>query len=471
MRVCIVDVYNERPFRVSKDTNGGFGTGNEFGYGLVPKFLTRLKKRSVDFPALSVAYMAAALERNGHEVKYVRNATPPKDTDLVLLPSSIVEHSKELQFGARLKKAGFRVGYTGPFASARKEDYLQAGDFVVDGEPEFLFLEDPSLDDLAGVVVVESDRSIDELPFPNWNIFSLGHLRHALIAGKGRFFPVLASRGCPHACSFYCTYPLQQGKRVRQRTPENVVDEMEWLHREYGAEFIMFRDPIFGINRQWTLEFAKELIRRRLQPDFPVQMEFAIETHLNCLNEEVIDWLYRAGLRTVKTGVENSDKNIMVEFSRKSVKMDRNQEVIKYLEGKGIKVFAFYIFAMPEDDHDSCMRTIKYAKKLNTYGAQFSVATPYPGTPWYEEMKDSITAARFDDFSQFRLVWKHPHLSSDDVERIKSHAYTSYYLRSAWIGKQALFKLKRKLGRFDSPPPSGSEPREAPTSLKIASSK
>ena len=440
MHVCIVDVYADRPYRVSKDTNGGFGTGNEFGNGLISSLLTRLKKRAVDFPVLSIAYIAAALDKHGHAVSYLRNRMPSDEmqVDLVLIPSSIVEHESEIAWGNRLKEAGFKVGFTGPFAATQKEAYLQAGDFVVEGEPEFLFLQDPPPNQLQGVVPVAANVDLDTLPFPKWDLFGADQFKHVLAGGSGGFFPLLASRGCPHSCSFYCTYPLQQGKAVRQRSPENVVDEMQWLKEKHGANFIMFRDPIFGINPKWLNAFAEELIRRGLNIDF------AIETHLNCLNEDNIDLLSRACLNTVKTGVENSDEFIMKNFSRKSVKIDRNKKIIRYIESKGIKVFAFYIFAMPEDDYHSCMKTIAYAKKLNTYGAPFSVATPYPGTSWYDQVKDTVTASSFDEVTQYRLVWNHPKLSKADIERIMSKAYANYYLRPRWIAKIARFKLKKK---------------------------
>ena len=76
-----------------------------------------------------------------------------------------------------------------------------------------------------------------------------------------------------------------------------------------------------------------------------------------------------------------------------------------------------------------------YAKKINSTYSQFSVWTPYPGTPIYENFKDKITAKKFEDFDQYQLVYKHDLFNKDQIRKLLNKSYNSYYLRINWMSK------------------------------------
>src|SRR3990172_4277892 len=203
MKFFLLDVYSPRKYRVSKDTNGGFGTGNDYGNSRFTSLLSWIKKKTTDFPPLSLAYVAGVLKSQGHSVICERNKLPPKDVDIVVLPSSIVEFSSEIEWGKKLSDSGFRVGFIGPFAAIKCNAYLSAGDFVVMGEPEFFFLKNTEKEKLKGKLYSNNTIPLDDLPFPDWDSFDIGRLRYRLYGGGGLFFPILASRGCPCSCRFY----------------------------------------------------------------------------------------------------------------------------------------------------------------------------------------------------------------------------------------------------------------------------
>ena len=81
------------------------------------------------------------------------------------------------------------------------------------------------------------------------------------------------------------------------------------------------------------------------------------------------------------------------------------------------------------------MKTINYAKKLNTTFAQFSVWTPYPGTPVFEEFKDKIVADQYQQFDQYNLIYKHEILSKKNIRDLLSKSYSKYYFRINWLFK------------------------------------
>ena len=453
MKVAILDVYSPRRKRTSKDTNGGYGTVNDYGHGFVPYILTWVKNKLSNWPALYSAYTAAVLSDNGYEVEFIKtgidklNPRGLSGFELVLLTSSIVCHESELK-AIKLLKPHVPVGVLGSFASSVPEPYINAGAFVIAGEPEFFFLHYPEIELLNkanGAIHpstetksvgserqngIKIDLDLDNLPFPAWDIVLKNLKPKYHLTGRSKiFFPIFATRGCPYSCRHYCTYPLQQGSLIRLRSPERIVEEMIHLQERFGASLFLFRDPVFSLNRKHTVQFCEEVIKTGCK------FKFIIETHLNNLDSELSHLLKRAGLVMVKVGIESNDEVSMKDVRRFTIEQDKQVHRIRTLEQLGIKVTCFYIFGLPEDDVEGCIRTIEYAKSINSYGAQFSVFTPYPGAPVYKEYEDQITASFFEEFTQYQLVFKHKNISSDQMRMIMSRAYSEYYTNPKWVKK------------------------------------
>jgi len=100
-----------------------------------------------------------------------------------------------------------------------------------------------------------------------------------------------------------------------------------------------------------------------------------------------------------------------------------------------------YILGFETDTKESCLRTIKYAKELNTYIAVFSVFTPYPGTPIFIKFKEKITTKKYEDFNQWKLVFRHDNITPKEIRGLLDYAFTSYYLSIRWFIKNFLFTV------------------------------
>jgi anaerobic magnesium-protoporphyrin IX monomethyl ester cyclase len=453
MKVLLLDVYRSGRARVSKDTNGGYGTVNDYGEGFVAQQLTRLKARSVEWPPLSGVYAAGVLREQGHLVEY-RKATLEEvgpalvqGVDLCLLTSSVVCHETEVEAIKKLKST-VPLGVIGPFATAIPQPYLDAGAFVISGEPEFYLKRTGSPEHLKTATGVVSaplymgeairkdgdlriDRELDELPLPAWDLICQTSIpRYGLIGRKKKaFLPLIATRGCPYSCSEYCVYPLQQGKQPRLRSPLGIVEEMAHWQDTRGVSLFMFRDPVFSLNRKHTVRFCEEIMKSGRK------FQFVIETHLNNMDEELSKLLRRAGLVMVKTGIESVDEDVLKSSRRFSVAQKEQLLQIRSLEKLGIKVTCFYMFGFPKDTVKGCKRTIAYAQLLNTYGAQFSVFTPYPGTPAFNDYRDKVTTQRYEDFTQWQLVFEHENITAQQIRSLLGLAYRQYYTNPRWIAK------------------------------------
>ena len=166
--------------------------------------------------------------------------------------------------------------------------------------------------------------NIDELPFPDWVDYVKQYpLKNNFIGFNSKVtIPLLASRGCPYSCFHYCTYPLQQGRKVRQRSVENVVKEIKYWMKNLKTNKFGFRDPVFSINRKYTVSLCKEIIKENLK------IEFLIETHLKNLDDELIKLLKNAGLKMVYIGIESSDTNILKDIKRFTVNNDQQYQIV-----------------------------------------------------------------------------------------------------------------------------------------------
>ena len=237
-------------------------------------------------------------------------------------------------------------------------------------------------------------------------------------------------------CAYYCTYPLVQGAKFRGRSPENIVDEIEYLQKDFGMTTVMFRDPIFSLKMERVQKICELIIQRNLK------FSWICETHPRFLNEDLIRLMAKAGCVAVKLGIESGDLEVMKKSKRAAPDLQIQESVVQQLEENNIKVLAFYIIGYFDDDQDSVHKTIQYAQHLNSYGAQFTIATPYPGTQWHTDLNAESETYAFDsnleNYNQYRLVYQHPNLGFDDLEKLKSLAYRRYYLSWSYIKKHFL---------------------------------
>ena len=430
-KILILDPKPDKQYRISKDTSGGYGTANDFGDTFFTNILKKTLKKIHDWPPMYVGYIFTILRNNGHIVTYSNEKNLDFEKfDFIILVSSIVCFETEIEILKKIKTKDnkIKVFIIGPFATNNADEYLLNSGIVVSGEPEFFFINENNFDDYEDGILVKSEKkiSLDELPFPSWDKI-LPKLKASTLFGNEKTLPILATRGCPYSCFKYCVYPLQQGRTVRHRSPKNIVDELEYWKKNLNVKSFIFRDPVFSINKKHTIELCNEIIKRNLD------IKFIIETHLRILDKNLVQDLKKAGLKGVKVGIESSNLEVLQDANRYTVTKDDQIEKVNFLEKNKIHVSAMYIIGYPEDTEKTIIDTLKYSIKLNTSYAQFAVWTPYPGTPVYKEYKDKIIASKFEDFTQYKLVFKHKNLLPNEIRELLSKCYSKYYLRYNWI--------------------------------------
>lgn len=427
MKITLLEVYSKKPQYINKDVVGTYGMVAEIGDSFLAKIIERSKKKSISMPVLSLPYLAAIFKQNGHSVNYKFNEIP-QDVDLIIIPSSIIDFKREIDFAKKIKKeTKAKIGFFGPFASYFPEMYLETADFVINGEPEFAAYKIKDGVIPKGVVTSEHIEDLNSLPAPYWDIFPIKDYSYMPNLKKRPFLPVLSSQGCVYNC-LYCPHKAYFGK-LRVRRPDLVVQELKTFKEKYGIKSFQFRDSLFTADRARVFKIIDGMLKNNLK------LEWGCETHVNYLDYELIDKMYDAGLRAMNLGIESSDAEILKNASRISANKQKEMDIIAYCHKKGINIAAFYIFGMPDDTKQTILDTIKYAKKLNTLVAQFFIFTPFPGTTYYDKLKNDIFEQDFERFTSFNPVFRHSHLSREELLKLKEKAFVSYYFRPAYFLK------------------------------------
>lgn len=432
-----------------KDVAGGFGTVFTVGKSPFARLLEVAKRRIAAIPNITLAYLDSILSANGASVKVldVRGPDQLVPADLYLISSSIVDCNLERELGIEARRRfGAKVGYFGSFAATVPEFFLDSADFVVKGEIENIA---PALargEIPEGTVEAGFVDDLDALPFPRWDQFEIRRFRYQIVTGKGITLPMLGSRGCPYTCN-YCPYLVNS--RYRVRSPESIVDEIRYLVSRYGIRGISFRDPNLTFNNERARDFAELLLRHNLD------IRWGMEARTDRLTPDLIDLLFRSGLRSIEIGIESANHDLLRQSQRKAIATAQQEAIVEHCHRLGIRVIANYTFGLPNDTVEGIRETIRYAKKLNTFAIQFTVTTPYPGTRFYESVKGSIFEKDWERFNGWTSVYRHQNISPDELHRLREYAYVSYHLRPRYVWR---FLQSTLLHPLLFPDPSPAQP-------------
>jgi radical SAM superfamily enzyme YgiQ (UPF0313 family) len=415
-------------------------------------------------PPLGLAYLSAYIKKHSdHEVKVLDALTlelAAKDVreeirafrpDIVginvMSTPSVYDAYGYARIAKAVRKGVFVVlgGQHVTFASRETLAECPHVDAVVKGEGEVTFLETvnrlsegKSLRGCKGTTYRAGKRILDNLdrkmicnldtvPFPDYSQLPMDRYR----MGGHRFGAIITSRGCPFGCKF-CASSRMVGRMYRSRSARNVVEELKVLKGQHGVSEIEFLDDLFTMDPKRVKELCGLIRKERLG------ISWTCSSRVDILNRnpEIARWLKQAGCHTVYVGAESGCQKSLDAIG-KGITLKQTRKAVKILKGAGLNVLASFVLGIPGETKDEMQMTIDFAKELDPDFAQFTICTPFPGTPLYTEMKREgrILARRWSDFTIIKPVMQLSHASFDDVHRMLRKAYVSFYIRPSFIWK------------------------------------
>jgi len=206
---------------------------------------------------------------------------------------------------------------------------------------------------------------------------------------KEAFGYIFASRGCPYACTF-CESKSMWTRKVRYRSPENVVAELKQMN-EFGINKVNFDDDTFGISKKNI-----KTINNLMHDELP-NMTYTCETVVQLAKDEnVVKDMKHGGCTGVFVGIE-SGNNEMLKKIKKTQTTDESIQAMRNLQKHGIESHAFIMVGFPSETEETFKETMDFIPKLKPDSIIFSIFTPYPGSDIYNECKDEgIIEGEFD---------------------------------------------------------------------------
>ena len=329
-------------------------------------------------------------------------------------------------------------------------------DIIVRGEGETTILElaqrlenGQSYHDLIGITCRDgsglqrnADRppldNLDSLPFPALHLWQ----HTANLRKYGTIpYPVMTSRGCVYWCNF-CTTVRMFGRKYRMRSTKNVVDELEFLHKNYYATQFTFYDDAFTVNQERTMEICDEIMRRGLK------IKWDCETRVDMVSRELFVKMREAGCIAVWFGVESGSKTLLTSMG-KGFSLTQTRRAFKWAKEAGLMTVAGVILGFPGETKGTVWETIRFVKELNPNDVGFYIATPYPGTPLYEEVKASgrLKVTDFDKYDTATPTFEIPNFTMQELSQIREQAFQSFYLSPAYfVSALSMFKQGKMWG-------------------------
>ena len=404
------------------------------------------------WPPLSLATAAALLRREGQRVTL--RDYPATGRDIRSLERDLRELQPAFAIWStgsptlpsdlavarvvREQAPGCLTAVIGTHVTVRPEEALAeaALDVVIRGEPEGIIgglcRLNAGWPDIKGISWKTGEGAIrhnpdapllapEEIPAPAWEGLDLDAYRLPL---KGRRFLMVAPvRGCPWACSF-CTSPLYYGHGLRRRPVAKVVDEMAANVERFGiSEFFIWADT-FTADRRYVQELCRAILAGGLK------ISWTCNSRVDTIDEETLLLMKEAGLWMISFGLESGNDAILAA-SGKGITAAQSRAAVSLAHHLGIRVAGHFLLGLPGETEATMAETLALALELPLDVAQFYAATPFPGTPLFDEALRMgwLKMGAVPIFSQGRAVMELPGLPAARVNAFRRHAYRRFYLR------------------------------------------
>ncbi len=422
-----------------------------------PRLMKPMSATMKPSPSLGLAFIAGALKREGHTVQVIDSlAEAPNQyiefkNDIVLNGITEVEIAKlihpdtqviglSLMFSGNWLHNRIMIDYLGnafPNATiiAGGEHLTAAPEMCIEqtahlkvcirGEGEETVVEvvraiesGSDLSAIQGIVYRNEEnvparteerkriKEVEEVAWPAWELFPLDkYKKHGIIYGVDRdvySVPLMATRGCPYQCTF-CSSPQMWGTRYFMRSPQDVVNEMEYFHETFDVRNFDFYDLTAIIKKPWIIEFAQEVIKRKLE----ITWQIPAGTRSEVIDQEVAHYLYASGCRNITYAPESGSVEIL-KLIKKKVSLPKMLQSISYSTKEKMNIKINVIIGFPGEKHKNIWQTMWFLVKASWYGVNDmapSVFSPYPGSELFEMLLKQGKIDMNDDAYFYQIIY------------------------------------------------------------------
>lgn len=417
---------------------------------------------------LGILYIAAVLEREGHEVACIDAAAELLNVegtvkrveefapDLIGIGSFTVTFETCVKLGEALKDALPNIPIVlGSYHVTLVPEEAMANtcfDVGVLGEGEFTMLDlvdhyqgRKSLEDVPGIVFRQDDgschftparkkfKALDELPFPARHLLP-PNIYRPIPVDEHAFpkFAMVSSRGCPHACAF-----CQKSRSgYRSHSAQYVVDELEHLIRDFGVQDVAFVDSLFCANKKRVHAICDEMIRRGVHK----KISWTCSSRVEVVDKPLLQKMKDAGCWRTRFGVESGSDRVL-DFISKGITKDKIRKAITAAHEVGLRPKAFFMVGHMPDTRESILETIEFAKSIPLHDVTVQINTLLPETPQMEIWKreGSKWGRVINKTNNEKSFWEPTFvpwgLEADDIIELHRKFYREFYFRPVTLAR------------------------------------
>ncbi|MBZ0167571.1 MAG: B12-binding domain-containing radical SAM protein, partial [Candidatus Omnitrophica bacterium] len=299
----------------------------------------------------------------------------------------------------------------------------------------------------AGNTIVCNPRvmidDLDSLPFPPWDIMNPGKYPLAPIgvfSKRRRVAPIIATRGCPYPCTF-CAAGKMSGKKMRTRSVDNILEEIQLLVDQYGVEEINILDDNFTLQHKLVEDFCHGLIEKNIQINWSCPNGVRLDT----LDADLLKLMERSGCYSFGVGIEWGTAK-MLKVTRKCVTLETIREKVDLIKAHtDIRVTGFFMLGHPEENIEDVEATIDFACSLNIDRANFFNFSPFPGIVEYDKLKreGKVIKNWYDSLYINSVVYTPRNITRRELVELQRKAFWRFYTRP-----RIFFNILREIKSF-----------------------
>lgn len=283
------------------------------------------------------------------------------------------------------------IVFGGPHATLLPEQCLKVDsvDYVLRGECEksilqFLSFIEGKLDinetcnlsyidengDIIHNIMESPINNLDNIPFPDRDSLLFKENYSSEDMGV-----IMATRGCPYNCT-YCAHIF--GKKLRNRSVNNVIDEIKEVNKNYGTIQFSFKDDTFTVNKKWVKSLCQSII------DEGINIDWDCTTRANLIDEELIKIMKKAGCNDIRLGIETGSQRILTE-TKKGVNFSDMEKAAKLLNKNKVLWTGYFMYGLPTETPEDMLSTVQFMEKLNPNYAVLGLYNPFPVTELFDK--------------------------------------------------------------------------------------
>ncbi len=249
---------------------------------------------------------------------------------------------------------------------------------------------------------------------------------NGIFSKRNRIAPMIATRGCPYTCTF-CGAPNSMGAKIRTRSPENLIEEIRWLQRDFGIHEIHFMDDNFTLDRRFLRTFCETVLRENLKFDWACPNG----VRLDSLTPETLPLMEKAGCYSFAVGIESGSQRVLDMIEKKLTKETISEKVNLVRQLTDIRMTGFFVIGLPGETEAEVNETIDFACELPLHRANFFNYSPFPGSPIYNRLKSEgrLTGLDLSNLYIHRVEFASDELGKAKLARLQRKAYLKFYLR------------------------------------------